>query len=155
MFTLHPPPPLLCKVDLQLALSPPGSLIIQRLWRSITASVLGSAGFPRPPLGLVGGCSACFSPRASHALATTHASWLPSKPALFCTPAGQLRAPRVSCIKASTAHFFQGLCSGPPLRRNPIKSLVRGCVLCVGASKNKLGTLSCKLKLYYLLRVGT
>lgn len=131
LFTLHPPQPLPRKVAPQLGLSPPGSLIIQRLWRrrSITALVLGSACFPRPPLGLAGGLAACFSPRASHALSTPHASWLLSGPALFCTSGPG----PVSGIQASTAHSSQGLSSWPLLLCNPGKSLMLGCVLGIDA----------------------
>lgn len=135
MLTLHPPPPLLCKAAPRVALSPPRSLIIQRLQRSITASVLDSM-------------------LPSHAL---HSGWWAAAQRVFppefptpypphtppgCSPGLPSFAPRQASSKGSWPVSKQALSSGPPLLRGPRKSLVIGCVLCVGASENKLGTLA-------------
>lgn len=108
----------------------------QRLQRrSITASVLDSM-------------------LASHAL---HSGWWAAARRVFppefptpypphtppgCAPGLPSFAPRQASSKGSCPVSKQALSSGPPLLRGPRKSLLIGCVLCVGASENKLGTLA-------------
>lgn len=131
--TLHPPPPLLCKVARQLAQSPPASLIIQTcLVRSITASVLCPGCLPRPLPRLAGCSSACFTPTPTPASfpCPSHSPRLPGGlPGLFSF-AGQLQGPECRVLEQAQLTFLRGFLQGDPSPQSHKVCGTQWCSMC-------------------------